>query len=327
MKDKIGIWSDTVGFPSLPLMKLSAYHKSLGDTVEFIQEGEHYDKAYLSKVFNLPTVRKIPASPPKFYADEVEKGGSGYAIDIVDGIEVFRKERHFDLPAEIEHIYPDYSIYPKYQDIAYGFLTRGCCNACGFCIVSEKEGRCSLKVADLTEFRRDQKIIKLLDPNILACREREVLLSELVKSKARVDLTQGLDARFITEPVVELLNQMKIQNIHFAFDFMKNEKSILEGLSCFNRLYQKSKWNLNCYVLTNYDTTHEEDWYRVRKIQELGLHPDVRIYQKGTHDQFLTDLARWSNSRQIYKSVSFPDYVPRKEGKSCKELYPEILNK
>lgn len=61
---KIGIWSDTVGFPSLPLMKLSAYHKSLGDTVEFIQEGEHYDKAYLSKVFNLPTVRKIPTSPP-----------------------------------------------------------------------------------------------------------------------------------------------------------------------------------------------------------------------------------------------------------------------
>jgi len=63
---KIGIWSDTVGFPSLPLMKLSAYHKSLGDTVEFIQEGGHYDKAYLSKVFNLPTVRKIPTSPPHF---------------------------------------------------------------------------------------------------------------------------------------------------------------------------------------------------------------------------------------------------------------------
>lgn len=27
----------------------------------------------------------------------------------------------------------------------------------------------------------------------------------------------------------------------------------------------------------------------------------------------------------IYKSTSFPDYVPRKDGKSCKELYPEIL--
>lgn len=324
---KIGIWSDTVGFPSLPLMKLSAYHKSLGDTVEFIQEGGHYDKAYLSKVFNLPTVRKIPTSPPPFYADEVERGGSGYAIDIVDGIEVFRKERHFDLPAEIEHLYPDYSLYPKYQDIAYGFLTRGCCNACGFCIVSEKEGRCSLKVADLTEFRRDQKTIKLLDPNILACRERDDLLRQLVESKARVDFTQGLDARFITEDVVAVLNVMKVRNIHFAFDFMKNEQAILKGLACFNDNYKKSRWNLNCYILTNYDTTPEEDWYRVRKVQELGFHPDVRVYQKGTQSQFLTDLQHWSNNRIIFNSTSFEDFVPRVDGKSCKELYPEILNK
>lgn len=193
--------------------------------------------------------------------------------------------------------------------------------------MSEKEGRCSLKVADLTEFRRDQKTIKLLDPNILACRERDDLLRQLVESKARVDFTQGLDARFITEDVVAALNVMKVRNIHFAFDFMKNEQAILKGLACFNDNYKKSRWNLNCYILTNYDTTPEEDWYRVRKVQELGFHPDVRVYQKGTQSQFLTDLQHWSNNRIIFNSTSFEDFVPRVDGKSCKELYPEILNK
>lgn len=322
---KIGIWSDSVSFPSLPLMKLSAYHKSMGDTVEFIQENEHYDKAYISKVFNLPNVRKIPQSAPMFHADEISKGGTGFAIEVVNGKEVFHKDRHEDLPPYIEHLYPDYSLYPDFSDTAYGFLTRGCCNACGFCIVSSKEGRCSRKVSDLSEFWRGQKIIKLLDPNLLACRDRDDLLKQLLESKARVDFTQGLDARFITKEVVDILNSMKVQNIHFAFDFMKNEKAILEGLSCFNEHYEKSRWNLNCYILTNYDTTPEEDWYRVRKVQELGFHPDVRIYQKGSQSQFLTDLARWSNNRMVFKSTSFPDYVPRKDGKSCKELYPEIL--
>ena len=323
---RIGMWSDSVGFPNLPLMKLSAYHRSQGDTVEFIQAGGHYDKAYLSKTFNLPAIKKIPQAPPLFVADEVQKGGTGYAIDVVDGKEVFRKDRHVDLPSEIEHLYPDYDLYPEYKNTAYGFLTRGCCNACGFCIVSPKEGRCSTRVADLNEFWRGQKVIKLLDPNILACREREGLLSQLVESKASVDFTQGLDARFITEDVVQFLNRMKVKNIHFAFDFMRNEQAILKGLACFNQNYEKSHWNLNCYVLTNYDTSLEEDWYRVRKITELGFHPDVRIYQKGTQPQFLTDLARWSNNRMIFNSTSFPDYVPRVDGKSCRELYPEILN-
>lgn len=306
-------------------MKLSAYHKGLGDTVEFITEGGHYDKAYVSKVFNLPAVKKIPIRPPPFYADEIAKGGTGYAIEIVEGREVFDKAKDVCLPAEIEHLYPDYQLYPEFSDIAYGFLTRGCCNACGFCIVSEKEGRCSYKVADLDEFWRGQKKIKLLDPNLLACKDRELLLQELIKSKARVDFTQGLDARFINDDVMKLINQVKVQSIHFAFDFMKNEKAILRGLECFNRHYKKSRWNLNCYVLTNYDTTPHEDWYRVRKVQELGFHPYVMIYQKGTQSQFLTDLQRWSNSPFLFKSTSFLDYVPRKDGKSCRELYPDIL--
>ena len=321
---KIGLWSDSVNFPSLPLMKISAHHKSLGDTVEFIEENGHYDKAYLSKVFNLPLIKKISQSPPTFFADEIERGGTGYAIKVENGKEVFHQELHKNLPEHIENLCPDYDLYPQFSE-AYGFLTRGCCNNCSFCIVTPKEGACSRKVTDLDDFYRGQKQIKLLDPNILACRERESLLTQLINCKAQIDFTQGLDARFLTEDIVKLLLRMRIKAIHFAFDFMKNEKAIIRGFECFNRTYTRSKWNVKCYILTNYDTTHEEDWYRVCKVRENGMMPDIRIYQKGTHDQFLTDLQRWCNNPQLYKSTEFADYIPRVDGKSCQELYPNIL--
>lgn len=323
---KIGLWSDSMNFPSLPLMKLSAYHKSLGDEVAFIEEGGHYDKAYLSKIFNLPLLKRIPQAPPPFYADEIEKGGTGYAIQIENGKEVFHKELHINLPDEIERLCPDYTLYPQFSE-AYGFLTRGCCNNCSFCIVTPKEGICSRKVADLQDFWTGQKMIKLLDPNILACRDRESLLKQLIDSKARIDFTQGLDARFLTEEIVKMLLVMKVKAIHFAFDFMKNERAIIKGFECFNRYYTRSKWNVKCYILTNYDTTHEEDWYRVCKVRENDMIPDIRIYQKGTQDQFLTDLQRWCNAPWLFRSTEFADYIPRADGKTCGELYPEILKR
>ena len=76
-----------------------------------------------------------------------------------NGKEVYHKELDKELPPEIEHIYPDYSLYPSLtRDTAYGFLTRGCPRGCDFCIVGKKEGRCSYKVADLAEFWGGKRI-------------------------------------------------------------------------------------------------------------------------------------------------------------------------
>lgn len=183
-----------------------------------------------------------------------------------------------------------------------------------------------LKVADLSDFWNGQKFIKLLDPNILACKERKELLQQLIDSKAKIDFTQGLDARFITDEIAEMICQCKISIVHFAFDFMKNEKAILNGLKTFKKHYKGTDRALKVYELTNFDTTHQEDWYRAKKIIELGYHPYIMIYQKGTHDRFLTDLARWCNSPFLFRSTSFEDYVPRKDGKTCAELYPDILS-
>ena len=324
---KIGLIDvDGHNFPNLPLMKISAYHKRNGDNVQwydplFDSLGESYDIVYMSKIFGSEYTQDYP-----YYvnAKKIIKGGTGYCIDIVEGKEVFDNAKHRDLPDIVEHIYPDYSLYPQYtKNTAYGFLTRGCCNNCSFCIVSKKEGICSHKVANLNEFWIDQKNIKLLDANLLACKEHVELLQQLADSKARVDFTQGLDARFLNERNLEILNEINIQMLHFAFDFMKFEKQIVKGLRLAREHLKITDRNAIVYILTNYDTTVQEDLYRVQKIREIGFSPDIRIYRKETLPKrhILRDLQRWANNRFIYRSCEFMEYVPRNDGKTIRETY------
>ena len=317
---QIGLYDvDGHNFPNLALMKLSAWHKRQGDGVEFVLPLKHYDKIYVSKVFG-DEYSKI--SDFALQADEIVYGGTGFAITVENGREVYHKDRDPNLPDEIEHIYPDYSLYPDLtRGKAFGFLTRGCCNNCDFCIVSKKEGMCSKKVADLSEFWNGQKEIVLLDANILACKDRIELLNQLADSKAKVDFTQGLDARFITEDVADALKRIKIKTVHFAFDFMKNEKAIIRGLRTYKDIVGTSDRNAIVYILTNFDTTIEEDLYRVNMVQEAGFLPDIRIYRKHAASQILRDLQRWANNRLLYRSCNFMNYVPRRDGKTIKELY------
>ena len=316
---EIGLFeSNKTTFPNLALMKISAWHKAQGDNVEFVLPLKHYDKIYVSKIFG-----DEYSQMPNYclQADEIVFGGTGFAITIENGKEVYHKDKDPNLPYEIEHIYPDYELYPELtKDKAFGFLTRGCCNNCGFCIVSKKEGMCSKKVADLSEFWRGQKEIVLLDANILACKDRLNLIKQLADSRALLDFTQGLDARFVTDEVAAALSGVRITRVHFAFDFMKNEKAIVQGLYTFHKYNPRSDHD-SVYILTNYDTTIEEDLYRVRMVEEAGFIPDIRIYRKKTAPQVLKDLQRWANNRIIYRSCKFIDYIPRSDGKTIKQLY------
>lgn len=129
-------------------------------------------------------------------------GGTGYGLDNT-------------LPDEIEHQYPDYSLY-GITDTAYGFLTRGCPRHCPFCIVGDKEGLVSRKVADLSEFWNGQKNIILCDPNLLACKDRMNLLKQLADSKATVEINQGFDARLLDDEVIDAMNEIKLSMVTFS---------------------------------------------------------------------------------------------------------------
>ena len=310
---------DGHNFPNLPLMKISAFHKAKGDEVEFAFPLMKYDRVYVSKVFG---DEYSGADMQAWQADEIVYGGTGYAIKIENGKEVYRKKLDPNLPYEIEHIYSDYSLYPDLtKDTAYGFLTRGCPNNCEYCIVSQKEGLESVKVADLSEFWRGQKHIKLLDANLLACRHRKELLQQLIDSGAWVDFTQGLDAKCITDEIAEMLKCIKAKRVHFAFDLMEKEKAVVKGLKRYKEITKTPIDKAVVYILTNFNTTLEQDLYRLYTVKDLGYLPDIRIYRKPSAPQVLKDLQRWCNNRILFRSCDFMDYVPRKDGKTIRELY------
>ena len=300
----IGLWSDCHNFPSLPLMKLAAYHKSIGDTVEHYIPLNHYDLVYASKVFSFTEDIDDRCI---VMADEVIKGGTGYCITIENGKEVFDNSKNIPLPKAIEHICPDYSLYPEYN-YATGFLTRGCPRGCGFCVVAKKEGRCSRQVADLSEFWRGQKEIKLLDPNLLASKDHEKILQQLIDSKAKVDFTQGIDIRLTNCDNIKLLNQIKTPMIHFAWDNPNDD--LTEYFKRYSEITAiKSDRNRVVYVLTNYDSTIEQDLWRIYTLRDLGYSPYVMIYQKGNAPKDIRKLQRWCNNRFIFRSTkSFDEY-------------------
>ena len=306
---------DGHNFPSIPLMKLSAWHKQQGDTVEWYDQlfhstGKPFDKVYMSKVFSF-----TPDFPYYVNAKEVIKGGSGYCIRLENGKEIYDTAKDKLLPSDIETIYPDYSIYydiiSEVKNTAYGFLTRGCPRGCEYCHVGCKEGRKSYKVADLGTFWRGQKNIILLDPNITACKDWKPLFQQLINSSAWVDFSQGLDIRLMDRKKIKMLRQMKIKQVHFAWDRYQDKKEIVPKFKEFKELTGWDKRKLSVYVLVNFNTTIEQDLDRIYTLRDLGYWTYVMVYNKENTKpgDTVRRMQRWVNMRAVFEKVKrFEDY-------------------
>lgn len=284
---KIGLIDvDSHNFPNLALMKISAFHKRAGDIVEWASGLEKYDRIYKAKIFDF-TQDDLYA----YQAKEIIEGGTGYNLTS-------------RLPENIEHCYPDYQLY-GITDTAYGYLSRGCPRQCPFCIVGQKEGIISYKVADLKEFWSGQKNIKLLDPNLLACKDWKELLQQLADSKAYVDFTQGLDIRLMTDEKAAMIKKCKIKMLHFAWDNPLDELTP-KLLEKYSSVFGKNIRKKGVYVLTNYNSTHEQDLKRIYKLVEIGYDPYVMIYNKMSAPKQTRYLQRWCNCKKIFRHE--PDF-------------------
>jgi hypothetical protein len=291
---------DGHNYPNYALMKISAWHKSRGDSVEWADPmfGE-YDRVYMSKVFTFTKDNQ------DVWNCEVIKGGTGY--DIASR-----------LPDEIERVVDlDYSIYPQYT-FSMQFFSRGCIRKCPFCLVRDKEGY--IHSVEPSNLNPNGKHIEVLDNNFFANPEWRSAVSWLNATKLPVNL-HGVDVRIMNEEQCKALNTMKLHKaIHIAWD--------LPQLDLKPKLQQIVKWikpyKLTCYVLVGFNSTMEQDLYRLRTLKELGITPFVQPYRdfenERTPTMYEKDLARWTNKMWIFKSCDFKDFEPRK-GFKCSEYF------
>lgn len=306
---KIGLIDvDGHNFPNLALMRISAYHKAQGDDVEWwLGDFFHYDIVYMSKVFYNAY---SPDIPEPYNADKVVKGGTGYCISLgPDGKEHFDQSKNNSLPTEMERMFPDYSIYPQFP-FAVSMTSRGCPRGCAFCHVAAKEGRCSVKVADVKDFWNGQTEIRVLDPNITACRDKRDLMRQYRETRAVIDFTQGLDIRCLNDADIEDINAMRLRNVHFAWD---NPEDDLEAK--FMAYAKKARHKPHgafgtVYILTGYNSTMEQNLHRIYALRD-NFDPYVMVYNKPSAPKELRDLQRWCNNKVIFKSCKrFEDYKP-----------------
>jgi hypothetical protein len=286
---KIGLLDiDGQNFPNLALMKISAYHKSLGDQVEFATMFEHYDILYKSKIFT------FSVDPEYCYnADEMYYGGTGYSLKS-------------QLPEYIDSIMPDYSLYDCKH--AYGFLTRGCIRKCPWCFVPEKEGDIK-PYSDIDDFIGDYKSAVLMDNNVLASDHGIRQIEKIIKKGIRVDFNQGLDARLIDDSIAQLLSKVKwIHPLRLACDNSAMKEPIQKAVELL-------RWH-NCkperYSVYTLIKDIDESLERIRFLKGMALDPFAQVYRdyKGEFQATARhyDLERWVNMKACFKSSTFEDY-------------------
>jgi len=285
----------------LAIMKISAWHKKQGDSVDLIKGIPQapplipYDKNYISVIY------RQNATAANTYArmleGEVDIGGIG--------------DSYKTQPDEIEHIRPDYSLYGI--DFSMGFTSRGCIRKCKFCVVPAKEGyiRDNAPILEFLDPAHDK--VMLLDNNFQASPKWRENLSFIIDHTLKVNFNQGMDIRLMTKEFAEELAQtkyyswsFKTRSLHFAFDSLKTERAVRRGIKRLE-LAGVPACNLMFYVLVGFDTTIKQDLYRVQVLKDLGVMPYIMVYNR-KRDTELRRLARWVN-RRYYQFIEWRDYT------------------
>ena len=297
-------------FPNYALMKISAYHKSRGDTVEWWSPilSDRFDLVYSSKVFDF-----TPENP--YLPADTVKGGTGYS-DIP-----INKE----LPPEIDAVFPDYSIYPE-CDYAIGYLTRGCPNHCRWCVVPEKEGGIKPYRTWKEIVRKDTNKLVLMDNNNLATENGIVQHESLIGSGYAIDLNQGMDARLVTDRTARILARLDwIRFIRFSCDQSSQIGAVERAAELLGK-YGKKPYHLFIYLLVTKDV--EDAACRVERLKRLkgiNLYAQAeRNERKGiVPDALQREFAQRYIYGKCYKRESWKEYLVRHREKRLQQ--PEKL--
>lgn len=303
---KIGLIDvDGHHFPNIALMKIASWHRQQGDSVEWAMPiFESYDRIYASKIFTFTD----DFNPLEYTAKEIVRGGTGYDI----------KSR---LPDEIDrHTGLAYDLYPQYP-FSVQFYSRGCIRNCPFCLVREKEG--SIHSVEPMQWNPKAKWIEVLDNNFFANPNWRNAIEDLKAQNLPVKF-HGVDVRIMNEEQAAAIKSLKLNgNVHIAWDLPQLDlTSQLKAITKYIKPY-----NITCYVLIGFNSTRDQDIFRLRTLKKIGILPFVQPYRDFTNPtrvgQYEKDLARWANRAWLFKTIDFMDYEPRK-GFKCRNYFSQI---
>lgn len=286
--------------PNIALMKLSTFHKSKGDTVILFKRNQKiplldFDYGYTSCIFTKN--KNIALQNP------YEVGGTGVDIEKT-------------LPNNIEHLMPDYSLYPE-NEYSIGFTTRGCIRNCEFCFVPKKEGMLR-RNARISEFDspRNKKIM-LLDNNILAYNDYKSVFSEIRSTKKRTGFKQGMDFRLMTDDRCDELLSIKYDGDYtFAYDSIKDREVIERNISKY--IGKFPEWRCKFFVLVGFNSTIADDIFRVMYLKQNKILAYVMRHENAYHSEycdFHTDLSAWCNQVFCFKKLDFITFLQKRHTK------------
>ena len=274
-------------FPNFALMKIANYHRQEGDTVEWVNYLEQYDKVYQSKVFTF-----TPDISTFVQSEEIIKGGTGYGMYN----ELF-----------CDNTEPDYSIYPQYEH-AYGFLTRGYIRRCPWCVVPKKEGEIRAYRAIETVLQ-GRKTAVLMDNNVLAPEHGLQQLEKIIGLKCKVDFNQGLDSRLVTDEIAKMLSQIKwLRYIRFACDTTSAVEPLLKAIEKLNR-YGIKNYRIFVYLLVKGVPEANE---RCKILKKTGVNPFAQPYRDFENNIQPTieqrRFAHYVNHKAVFKTTEWEEY-------------------
>ena len=277
------------------LMQIAYYHKDKGDTVEWAAplEYDRFDKLYCSSLFDYTDKSQIP--------DRAICGGTGFDLTT-------------KLPFDCDY---DYSIYPE-CDFSIVWFSRGCIRNCKFCVVRQKEGK--IRKVKPKPLNPKGRYIVVQDNNFFANPSWIFGIMQLKNWGLSVDF-QGIDVRTLSKQKCQILDTLKhYKQIKIAWDnppiLKKKEderegekKAVPEMLIHLRRITRYIKpYKIMCYVLIGFNSTLEQDLYRVETLRDMKIDPFVMPFnKKDTHQK---RFARWVNHKAIFYSVKWEDYRP-----------------
>lgn len=288
---KVGLYNLEPRYTNIALEKIRRFYESRGSTVLDVSpvEARECDLVYCSSLFDWTDKRYVTT--------EMIRGGTGFDPTIT-------------LPPEIEN---------TELHINKGFTTRGCIRSCKFCLVRAKEGYIRAVGTLLDLWDKIHRDIVLYDNNILALPEHFALICGQAREyKLRLDFNQGLDHRLLTQDIITELKSISHVEYRFAFDHPGYIGTVATAIDLLQAQgIKRCSW----YVLCGFDTTIEQDLFRLNYLRSRNQSAYVQRYrQTKTEKRLLTTLARWANQHNLYQAMTWRQFLEHPDNKHYKDL-------